>query len=385
MAKAVINTPFKGAIWSERIWKRQDALADVVGKLTQDAIFMGHSGDWIKTRLRKEFDVTAYEARRLAVTELARVQTAVQKESYERNDFEKYIYMAEPTACDICAELDGKTFLVKDMTPGKNACPMHPHCKCSSAPDVSDERAELDRLLDERVAEREEGFVVKEGELLHRKHGRLSYDKEKTKIVRDIPRLNKTIEFNARKVRGSHYNNLFVSETLKSKKKAIRYHDNQLKKVEPLVNDKFEGLELPRVVILDSTETSDGSIASYRPIDNTIFVRGDVTDDSQMLELQDETLVLSDNPLSTLIHELGHAHQFLTTKTKNKDNSKVVEEIAKVNSEMVEKMIMDGYNIGRKISKYASLKAITKPEEVYAEMFVKDILGNSEIIDKWLK
>lgn len=98
---------------------------------------------------RRLFDVSAYEAKRLVVTETARIQTAVQQEMYAVNGVEEYEYIAEPSACDVCAKLDGKAFKVTEMVPGKNAAPMHPHCHCSTAPSVNEKRKELNDKLDE--------------------------------------------------------------------------------------------------------------------------------------------------------------------------------------------------------------------------------------------
>ena len=84
-------------------------------------------------RFRKEFEVSASDAKRLAVTEGARVATEAQRQSLVANGYEEYEYIAEPKACDICKALNGKTFKVKAMEPGLNAAPMHPYCHCSVA------------------------------------------------------------------------------------------------------------------------------------------------------------------------------------------------------------------------------------------------------------
>ena len=67
------------------------------------------------------------------ITELARVQTEAQKQSFERNGFEEYTFLALGDACPICKALDGKHFKVAKMMPGTNAPPMHPRCRCSTA------------------------------------------------------------------------------------------------------------------------------------------------------------------------------------------------------------------------------------------------------------
>lgn len=147
-AKTLLNTPFKGATWSENIWKRQNALRKVVAKMTEDYILKGKNPTTFIGQLRQEFDVSASQAKRLAVTEGARVATEAQKQSLTVNGYEEYEYIAEPGACPHCAALSGNFYKVKDMMPGENAAPMHPHCRCSVAAHYSKTKEEYEAMLD---------------------------------------------------------------------------------------------------------------------------------------------------------------------------------------------------------------------------------------------
>ena len=69
---------------------------------------------------------------------LKAVASQMQKHSFEKYGYEEYEYIAEPKACDICKPLNGKIFKVKEMMPGENAAPMHPHCRCSVAAHYSE-------------------------------------------------------------------------------------------------------------------------------------------------------------------------------------------------------------------------------------------------------
>lgn len=133
VAQTTLNTPFKGAKWSNRIWQRQDALRGIVARMTEDYLLKGRNPTTMISKIRKEFGVSASEAKRLAVTEGARVATEAERQFYQSNGYDEYEYIAEPKACDICRPLDGKIFKVADMLPGENAAPMHPHCRCSTA------------------------------------------------------------------------------------------------------------------------------------------------------------------------------------------------------------------------------------------------------------
>lgn len=145
--KALSQTSYQGATWSDRIWQRQGTLQAFVNNIVEDVTLRGKSPLESVSSLRKAFDVGAYEARRLAVTESCRVQTGVQKNVLLDNGFEYFVWMPEPTACDYCASMIGKSFKVADMQPGVNAPPGHPHCHCTTVPDADREREKLEEML----------------------------------------------------------------------------------------------------------------------------------------------------------------------------------------------------------------------------------------------
>lgn len=132
-ANAIVNASFHNATFSDRIWMYQDMLKNELSSLLQTGLIQGQNPRRLATHLRKRFGVSQSNAEGLMITELARVQTEVQKQSFERNGFEDYTFLALGDACPICKALDGKHFKVKKMMPGTNASPMHPRCRCSAA------------------------------------------------------------------------------------------------------------------------------------------------------------------------------------------------------------------------------------------------------------
>ena len=132
-AAAIPNASFHNATFSDRIWMYQDLLKADLSKLLQTGLIQGKNPRVLARELKKAFDTTTYNAERLMRTELARVQTEAQKQSFQRNGFSLYEYIANINCCDICQGLNGKHFKVESMMPGENAPPMHPHCRCSTA------------------------------------------------------------------------------------------------------------------------------------------------------------------------------------------------------------------------------------------------------------
>jgi len=148
MAEAIVNASFHNATFSDRIWMYQGLLRDELDRLLQVGLIQGRNPRALAKELRKRFDVSESNAERLMRTELARVQTEAQKQSYIRNGFSQYTFHVNTGCCDVCGALNGKHFPVQKMMPGENAPPMHPRCRCSTSAyeDSAEYKAWLDFL-----------------------------------------------------------------------------------------------------------------------------------------------------------------------------------------------------------------------------------------------
>ena len=131
LAETIPNASFHNATFSERIWGNQTALKAELSKQLQVGMIQGKNPRVLAKEIQKTFGTSTSNAERLMRTELARVQTEAQRQSFLANDFEEYTFHANRGCCSACADLDGKHFKIKDMMPGKNAPPMHPNCRCS--------------------------------------------------------------------------------------------------------------------------------------------------------------------------------------------------------------------------------------------------------------
>lgn len=145
--KAIVNSDYKYGNFSKNIWTNQEALMGNIATMLRRSIIQGANPTDMIGRLRSQFNVSKHEAKRLLVTEASRVQGDVQLDAIEQAGYDEYVYISEPTACDICKPLDGKHFKIKDREVGVNFYPMHPYCKCSSAAYYDSEQ------LDKEIAE----------------------------------------------------------------------------------------------------------------------------------------------------------------------------------------------------------------------------------------
>lgn len=165
LAHSIVNASFHNATFSDRVWAHHDILKSDLDKLLSQALIQGlnpralisnvlpNVGDTVKNR--------RYAAMRLLTTELCRVQIDAQMRSFERNGFDKYIFLAEPTACPHCRALDDKVFDVRDAMPGENAPPLHPNCRCSTAAAVDEE--EHERWFYKETGQHSAGWQLEHG------------------------------------------------------------------------------------------------------------------------------------------------------------------------------------------------------------------------------
>lgn len=153
-AHAIVNGSFHNGTFSDRIWQYQDLMRVELGRLLQTGLIQGKNPRAIAGDLRKYWygndpktgGGAVYCMERLMRTELARVQTEAQKQAFESNGFDHYEFIVNGGCCPICEGINGKHFAVSKMMPGKNAPPMHPNCRCSTA--AWEDSKECEELMD---------------------------------------------------------------------------------------------------------------------------------------------------------------------------------------------------------------------------------------------
>lgn len=149
-AHAIVNASYHNATFSDRVWMYHDIMKADLSKMLKTGLVQGRNPRVLARELEKYVLGDAkggakFNAERLMRTELARVQTAAQKQSFERNGFEEYTFLANSNCCDICQSHNGNHYKVADMMPGENAPPLHCHCRCSTA--AHSDRKEYDEWL----------------------------------------------------------------------------------------------------------------------------------------------------------------------------------------------------------------------------------------------
>lgn len=150
-ADSIVYANFENANWSNRIWERQNELRAIVKKGVADTVLRGKGTNILINNIKIEFDVSYGYARRLAVTESARVYSEAQKANYEANGAEWFEVMTELKACPICQPFNGKIFKVSELVPALNAPPFHPNCRCTTVPHFDSKRSSSDEVVTRRI------------------------------------------------------------------------------------------------------------------------------------------------------------------------------------------------------------------------------------------
>ena len=137
----ILQTRFKGANYSKRIWGNTDHLANTLEEVLSTAIATGQPMAKTVQEIKKRFAVGTYAATRLVRTETNYFETMAELEACREMGIDRYQIIAtlDNRTSDICRAEDHKIYFLKDAEQGKNAPPFHPNCRSTVAPYVSAE------------------------------------------------------------------------------------------------------------------------------------------------------------------------------------------------------------------------------------------------------
>lgn len=384
MAKTVADSSFKNATFSERIWVNQDQLKNSLSSVLSNALIQGKNPREFIPQIRKKFDVSRCNAERLLRTEIARVQTQAQAESYEANGIDEYEYVAcgLKDVCPLCKEVDGKTFKLKDMEIGKNAPPIHPNCHCALAP--HSDRKEYEKWLDglangehslrfdewkERQSDKSKSFLMSK---VKSKLAEASNDKRYADLSTEWKNdFNIEIDESVKELNYSS-----VSRALKS----LRNMLNQYPEINKYVN---------------RISTSDNGAMVFRPSKNDIslnpeYFKGPDAYSKLIKEQVRKGYWIKGTTIeSDMVHEAAHVLEFVFLNRNINYKNTLQKENAWNNCNESEKIVLEAFNNlrakgiikGKKlsrliddISRYASESYSETMAEAFSDCFIN---GNS--------
>lgn len=145
-----------GKNFSERIWNNKEKLINELHSELSRNIITGADPQKAIDAISHKLDVSKANAGRLVMTEEAYFSSMAQKECFEDLDVEEYEIVAtlDNRTSEICQEMDGQHFPMKDFEAGVTAPPFHVNCRSTTCPYFNDEFS-----LGERAARDENGEV----------------------------------------------------------------------------------------------------------------------------------------------------------------------------------------------------------------------------------
>lgn len=326
-ADSIVYANFEDATWSSRVWERQNELRNIVKKGVADTVLRGKGTNILINSLKKEFDISYGYARRLAVTESARVYSEAQKANYEANDVEWFEVMTELKACQICQPFNGKIFKVSEMVPALNAPPFHPNCRCTTVPvfkyiDKDREKMYNQDMFMMDLMAKQRAFVV--GNDI----------RVKTKKLNGTV-LDFWVQDNTKKMRDTVFN---VQSSLME------------------LND----FSIPTVVFLKKSRLP--GFAGYDYKQDILFVSDALHSEIEFAKVLSDNYFAAQNIKDTMVHELTHKKHWDSAKAfykanKNRYNS-VEQAMSELNSPLVsyvKEQLKNDYNYLYSISENAAV------------------------------
>ncbi|EEU33018.1 hypothetical protein HMPREF0946_01091 [Fusobacterium vincentii 3_1_36A2] len=135
--KAVLDRPWSGSNFSQRIWSNADKLAQTVKQEIVNGMIQGINLQTMTKRVSERFETAKKnDVERLLRTEVNYTLNQATLDGYKEAGIEKYEFSAtlDSRTSQICSELNGEIFEIKKIAVGLNYPPMHPRCRSTTIP-----------------------------------------------------------------------------------------------------------------------------------------------------------------------------------------------------------------------------------------------------------
>ena len=403
----VISKPWTadGKTFSDRVWQSKTTMVNELHQQMTRTIIQGKAPDEAIKALSKyvsgKTKNAKYNAGRLVMTEQAFISSAAQKDAFNELDVEEFEIVAtlDSHTSEICREMDGKHFPMKDFQPGVTAPPFHVWCRSTTVPYFDDEWGRSG----ERAARGEDGktyYVPAD----------MTYPEwEKAMVDGQTDDLKPAVPDDKMKVEEVHWSDMTEGDTFQNKKEAFKHfedagiHISDSKKY-PMDAELSKGMATWHSKFIKNFPDFDAAIKSKLPYIKNVAPSslpgnrlGDFTYypgsgkvvgirlnsglhstldyASKVAERSFESHWHSGkNPLHTIIHEYGHyVSHSMSMLTKSSFEHDIIQEALQEYKKLHPEYEYETY-IGLKdaLSRYGSTKEAECFAEAFAEYFGED-------------
>ena len=139
--KEIINYPYAGAMFSDRIWRNKKQLLNWINDDLTKHFIKGSSIKSMSNELMDRRNVLKYQAERLVRTETNYAMTQGHLTGYKDAGIEEYEVLAhfDARTSVICQQKDGERIKISNSIVGTNCPPFHPNCRSTVIPVFDDE------------------------------------------------------------------------------------------------------------------------------------------------------------------------------------------------------------------------------------------------------
>lgn len=131
----VVGTPWSGKNYSERIWKNNAQLGNVIRTTIENGVHRGLSVPDMSRMVEEKMHAGRYNATRLVRTEMNYVQNRAALDSIKESGLKYFRFIAtlDRRTSAQCREHDGRLIPVGEARTGDNVPPLHPNCRSTIA------------------------------------------------------------------------------------------------------------------------------------------------------------------------------------------------------------------------------------------------------------
>lgn len=381
----VLNTKFYGKNYSERIWSNTDTLAGELNEIIGRAVATGQSQEVTIRMIQERFQVSASNAARLVRTEICYFENQGELESYKEMDIEKYKFLAtlDSRTSEICRNMDGKVFSVKDAKQGVNVPPLHPYCRSTITPYISKEYEPKQRIARDPATER--NYYVQ---------GDMNYESWHKSLVENVAhKIDKRVTITGITkvglVKTANGINFDAPKLVKIDDGLLRDTANSADHLLKMFPNVKEWVEEQGGLVITGMYRNDGTLASTvraKPIINlnTKYygsMKRLLTFISRKSK-QKHFMPTANYKSYTFTHEFGHLVENYLLRGNNTDAA-----ARKIKNAIIDIAMQQSSLTKAQIRKQASRYALDKdnPREFFAEAFANAFMGKSNDIGKAMK
>nr|DAS52722.1 MAG TPA: minor capsid protein [Caudoviricetes sp.] len=302
--KAVLDRPWSGANFSERLWSNTDKLAQTVKQEIVNGMIQGINLKTMTKRVSERFETAKKnDVERLLRTEVNYTLNQATLDGYKEAGIEKYEFSAtlDSRTSQICSELHGNIFEIKNIAVGLNYPPMHPRCRSTTIPII-----DYDKLIKEGKEELEKNNYTLDDDIkepLTNDENNSVTEFKKAKTIEEAENYAKNILG----LSATNYSNMHVDVA-----NTINFEITKL-------YDVFKGIDksgcLKGFTVVKSKDLPSGSLAGYCPSIGTIRIKN-VSYKTSLKRMEEKVISsfekgwCSTSSAEHIIrHELGHSVQ----------------------------------------------------------------------------